>query len=163
MTKDIFYDNPDTARLGKLPDSVVNRLVGSRLKERRILMGLNQAELGKKLQISGQQIHKYEAGTDQLSVSKIHELVSILQVPVNYFFDDLAADYLAEPENPDYQTLDPAEVQFQKYISIYRDFSDPKLQRMLLEVTKLFANQLKLLDISAPRTKKASLDKIEKQ
>lgn len=159
MTDDIFYDNPDVGR-SKLPDSVVNKLVGSRLKERRVLMGLNQAELGKRLQISGQQIHKYEAGTDQLSVSKIHELVSILQVPVSYFFDDLAADYLAETESHDYQAIDPLEAQLQKYLDIYKDFSDPKLQKMLLEVTKLFANQLKLLDIAAPKTKKNSSDKI---
>ncbi len=76
---DIFYGelNSDTF---KLTDSTLNKVLGSRLKHRRQLMGLNQTELGKKLQISGQQIHKYEAGIDQLSAPKIYELSSIHKI-----------------------------------------------------------------------------------
>lgn len=140
---DIFYDAYDNETF-KLSDSILNKIIGSRLKNRRQLMGLNQVELGKRLHISGQQIHKYEAGIDQLSAAKIFELSEILQIPVTYFFDDLDAFELGESENEDL-TRDLEELRLQKYVNIYKDFSDPKLQKLLFEVTRLFASQLKLL------------------
>ena len=127
----------------KLSDALLNKIIGSRLKSRRQLMGLNQVDLGKSLNISGQQIHKYEAGIDQLSAAKIFELSGILQIPVTYFFDDLDALELGESEN-EALTQDLEEIRLQKYVNIYKDFSDPRLQKMLLEVTRLFASQLKL-------------------
>lgn len=140
---DILYDALENETF-KLSDSILNKIIGSRLKSRRQLMGLNQVELGKRLNISGQQIHKYEAGVDQLSAAKIFELSEILQIPVTYFFDDLDAFELGESENENL-TRDLEEIRLQKYVNIYKDFSDPKLQKLLFEVTRLFATQLKLL------------------
>lgn len=161
MSEDVFYGDLDEVQF-KLPDAVINKIVGNRLKERRISMGLNQAELGKKLHVSGQQIHKYEAGTDKLSVAKVHELANILQVPINYFFDELECDHFAESDSDDYQAFGPDELRFWKYVNIYKEFSDPKLQKMLVEVTRLFSNQLKLLELTAQKPQKKSADKKQK-
>lgn len=149
-TIDIFYGDSDGDTI-KISDSVLNKVIGNRLKDRRLLLGLNQAELGKKLNISGQQIHKYEAGTDQLSAPKIYELCSIFQILPSYFFDDLEEYQLAESQTGDYQSRDPEEVRLQKYISIYQEFSDPRLKKMLFEVIRLFAAQLKLMENIAPK------------
>jgi len=149
---DIFYGDSDGDAI-KISDSVLNKVVGNRLKDRRLLLGLNQAELGKKLNISGQQIHKYEAGIDQLSAPKIYELCSIFQIPITYFFDDLEEYQLAESEEGEYQARDPEEIRLQKYISIYQEFSDPKLKKLLFEVIRLFAAQLKLMENMAPKAR----------
>lgn len=149
---DIFYGEP-AEEISKLNDTTINKILGNRLKDRRVLMGLNQAELGKKLHISGQQIHKYEAGIDQLSAPKIYELCSILQTPISYFFEDLEADHLAEEEAENYQAADPEEIRFQKYVRLYQDFSDPKLRKLLFDVMRLFAAHLKLIENMPQKTR----------
>ncbi|WP_052046153.1 helix-turn-helix domain-containing protein [Candidatus Paracaedibacter symbiosus] len=160
-TTDILYGD-SSEEVSKISDSVLNKIVGTRLKDRRQLMGLNQAELGRRLHISGQQIHKYEAGIDQLSASKIYELSGVLQIPVSYFFDELESHHLAESESSDYQPRDPEEIRLQKYINIYKDFSEPKLQKMLFEVTRLFAAQLRLLEFHNGKTKPPPRNKVTK-
>jgi transcriptional regulator with XRE-family HTH domain len=158
---DIFYGELDNDTF-KLTDSTLNKVLGSRLKHRRQLMGLNQTELGKKLQISGQQIHKYEAGIDQLSAPKIYELSSILQIPISYFFDDLEADHLAESPSSDYPSQDLEEIRLQKYINIYKEFSDPKSQKLLFETIRLFASHLKLMENNTPKSRSTLKDKTSK-
>ncbi len=158
---DIFYGELDSDSF-KLTDSTLNKVLGSRLKHRRQLMGLNQTELGKKLQISGQQIHKYEAGIDQLSAPKIYELSSILQIPISYFFDDLETDHLAESPSSDYPSQDLEEIRLQKYINIYKEFSDPKSQKLLFETIRLFASHLKLMENNTSKSRSTSRDKTSK-
>lgn len=158
---DIFYGELDNDTF-KLTDSTLNKVLGSRLKHRRQLMGLNQTELGKKLQISGQQIHKYEAGIDQLSAPKIYELSSILQIPISYFFDDLETDHLAESLSNEYQSQDIEEVRLQKYISLYKEFSDPKSQKLLFEMIRLFASHLKLVENNVSKSRSPQKNKTSK-
>ena len=87
---DIFYGELDSDSF-KLTDSTLNKVLGSRLKHRRQLMGLNQTELGKKLQISGQQIHKYEKGIDRITAGRLFEIAQVLSVPLEFFYRDAVA------------------------------------------------------------------------
>ena len=68
----------------------VDAHVGSRLRERRILLGLSQTRLGESLGLSFQQIQKYERGIDRISVGRLVHLAHVLEVPITYFFDELA-------------------------------------------------------------------------
>jgi transcriptional regulator with XRE-family HTH domain len=70
----------------KVPD-LVDKHVGSRVRMRRLMLGMSQEELGDKLGISFQQVQKYEKGTNRISASRLHEMSEILQVPVPFFFD----------------------------------------------------------------------------
>lgn len=63
--------------------------VGKRLKLRRIEMGLSQEKLAKSLQMTFQQIQKYEKGVNRVSAGKLYELAVVLAVPVEYFFEEL--------------------------------------------------------------------------
>ncbi|OHC73862.1 MAG: hypothetical protein A3G18_04515 [Rhodospirillales bacterium RIFCSPLOWO2_12_FULL_58_28] len=63
--------------------------VGRRVKERRVLLGLSQDDLGKLLGLTFQQVQKYEKGWNRISASKLWELTSILGVPVSWFFDGI--------------------------------------------------------------------------
>ena len=60
--------------------------IGERVRERRVMAGLSQTKLGKKLGVSFQQIQKYERGTNSLSAGRIFNLAKILGVDVEYFF-----------------------------------------------------------------------------
>ncbi len=68
----------------------VNAHVGGRLRERRILLGFSQTRLGESLDVSFQQIQKYERGTDRISVGRLVHLAEVLDVPITYFFEELS-------------------------------------------------------------------------
>jgi transcriptional regulator with XRE-family HTH domain len=71
---------------GRHPDPV-DKHVGSRVKMRRQKLGISQGGLAKKLNLSFQQIQKYEKGTTRLGASRLQQLCKILDVPISYFFE----------------------------------------------------------------------------
>lgn len=65
--------------------------VGRRLRRRRRLMGMTQQQLAEMVGIRFQQIQKYECGANRITASRLFELSSSLSVPIQYFYDGLAA------------------------------------------------------------------------
>jgi transcriptional regulator with XRE-family HTH domain len=70
----------------KLPNPV-DRHVGSRVRMRRIMLGMSQEKLGEGLGLTFQQIQKYEKGTNRIGASRIQQISEILQVPVQFLFE----------------------------------------------------------------------------
>ena len=68
--------------------------VGSRIRLRRNMLGMSQEKLGEMLGITFQQVQKYEKGTNRVGASRLQAISEILQVPVSFFFEDVAS---AEP------------------------------------------------------------------
>ncbi len=62
--------------------------VGSRVRYRRMIIGMSQEKLGEKMNLTFQQIQKYEKGTNRIGASRLFQLSKILEVPVGYFFED---------------------------------------------------------------------------
>ncbi len=65
--------------------------VGQKLKQLRILRGMTQTDVAEGLNISFQQVQKYELGRNRISASKLFELSHILKVPPAHFFEGLDA------------------------------------------------------------------------
>ncbi len=63
--------------------------VGARVRQRRTLLGMNQTKLGEALGVSFQQVHKYERGTNRISASRLYDLSRVLDVSIEYFFDEM--------------------------------------------------------------------------
>ena len=72
----------------KVPNPI-DRHVGSRVRMRRILLGMSQEKLGEALGLTFQQVQKYEKGTNRISASRLQQFSSILQVPISFFFEGL--------------------------------------------------------------------------
>jgi transcriptional regulator with XRE-family HTH domain len=70
----------------------VDQHVGQRLRIRRALLGMSQADLANAVGLTFQQVHKYECGTNRMSARRLWQCSQILDVPVSYFFDDLPSD-----------------------------------------------------------------------
>ncbi len=66
--------------------------VGSRVRLRRMLVGMSQEKLGEKLNLTFQQVQKYEKGANRIGSSRLYTIASILNVPVQFFFDDMPAN-----------------------------------------------------------------------
>jgi transcriptional regulator with XRE-family HTH domain len=63
--------------------------VGARILARRRQLGMSQSELAVKLDLSFQQIQKYERGTNRVSASTLHRIAHILDAPLSWFFESL--------------------------------------------------------------------------
>ena len=61
--------------------------VGSRVRMRRMMLGMSQSALGDGLGITFQQVQKYEKGTNRMGASRLQHISHILQVPVPFFFE----------------------------------------------------------------------------
>jgi transcriptional regulator with XRE-family HTH domain len=62
--------------------------VGSRVRLRRMVIGMSQEKLGERMSLTFQQIQKYEKGTNRIGASRLFQLSQILDVPVQFFFED---------------------------------------------------------------------------
>ena len=73
-----------------MPVKVMNptdKYVGSRVRMRRLMLGMSQGTLADQLGLTFQQVQKYEKGTNRISASRLQHMCHILQVPVPFFFD----------------------------------------------------------------------------
>ena len=69
-----------------------DRHVGSRIRERRIMLGLSQQQMAEMVGVTYQQAHKYERGINRISAGRLLEIAQVLGVDVGHFFEGLAAD-----------------------------------------------------------------------
>ena len=74
-----------------------NKHLGTKLKLRRLALGLTQTKVAKAINVTFQQIQKYEKGTNGVSSIRLLQLANNLKVPVNYFFEDFS-EYLINLE-----------------------------------------------------------------
>ena len=65
-----------------------NKHLGNKLKLRRLALGLTQTKVAKAINVTFQQIQKYEKGTNGVSSLRLLQLSNYLKVPINYFFED---------------------------------------------------------------------------
>jgi len=65
----------------------VDKYVGSRVRMRRIMLGMSQEKLGEALGLTFQQVQKYEKGTNRVGASRLQQISEILQVPVSFLFE----------------------------------------------------------------------------
>jgi transcriptional regulator with XRE-family HTH domain len=74
-----------------------NQHLGNKLKLRRLALGLTQTKVAKAINVTFQQIQKYEKGTNGVSSIRLLQLSNYLKVPINYFFEDYS-EYLINIE-----------------------------------------------------------------
>ena len=72
-------------------ESNFNRHLGSKLRIRRLALGLTQTKVAQAINVTFQQIQKYEKGTNGISSLRIMQLANFLKVPVVYFYEGFSA------------------------------------------------------------------------
>ena len=65
-----------------------NKHLGNKLKLRRLALGLTQTKVAQAINVTFQQIQKYEKGTNGVSSNRLMQLSQFLRVPIIYFFED---------------------------------------------------------------------------
>ena len=65
----------------------IDKHVGSRVRLRRMMLGMSQAKLGDGIGLTFQQVQKYEKGTNRMGASRLQQISHILQIPIPFFFE----------------------------------------------------------------------------
>src|SRR5919197_1197749 len=65
----------------------IDKHVGSRVRLRRVMLGMSQEKLGDALDLTFQQVQKYEKGANRIGASRLQQISHVLQVPVSFFFE----------------------------------------------------------------------------
>lgn len=84
---------PRTARTAQR----IDEHVGERIRQRRTVLGLTQEQLSQSLNISYQQLQKYETAANRVSAGRLHEIAIKLDVDISYFFEGLKSGSREEP------------------------------------------------------------------
>jgi len=119
--------------------------VGTRVRQRRTLLGMSQTTLAKALGLSFQQIQKNETGANRLSSSRLYEVSNILDVPVSYFFEEMPVNALVGPRRgrrraavlASIDELDPlAKRETLELVRAYYKVADPRVRKRVFEMVK---------------------------
>jgi transcriptional regulator with XRE-family HTH domain len=124
------------------PPSPVDRHVGSRVRMRRIMLGMSQERLGEGLGLTFQQIQKYEKGTNRIGASRIHQISEILQVPVSFLFEgspgsSASAKDFADAPSPTYVADFLATAEGLALIRAFTRIPNIKLRRAIVDMVEL--------------------------
>ena len=77
-----------------LVSAQLNQHLGKKLRLRRTSLGLTQTQVAKAINVTFQQIQKYEKGTNGVSSARLLQLANFLKVPIKYFFEDNSIIFL---------------------------------------------------------------------
>lgn len=79
---------------------MADRHVGSRIRERRVMLGLSQQQLASMIGVTYQQAHKYERGLNRISAGRLFQIAHVLGLPVAWFFEGLDDEAATAPLSP---------------------------------------------------------------
>lgn len=122
--------------------------VGSRVRLRRMLVGMSQEKLGEMLGLTFQQIQKYEKGANRIGASRLYQIAQILDVPVQFFFEDMAEEHKAGASGG-FSEADPAPVVMDFVSSAeglqlnrsYTRIADANVRKRLLDLVKSLSHE----------------------
>lgn len=104
--------------------------IGTRIRQRRVQLGLSQEELGERLGVSYQQVQKYEKGISQLTIERLQEIARSLSVAMDYFLKDLPVTRESSTSDGRLSTEE------KRLLKQYRSISDPHARLSLLRLVQ---------------------------
>ena len=123
----------------------IDVFVGSRVRLRRLMVGMSQEALADRLGVTFQQVQKYEKGTNRVGASRLQNISSILNVPVSFFFEDAPGEQadsqtgLAEASSSNYVVDFLSSSEGLQLNRAFVKIGDPKVRRKLVDLVKALA------------------------
>jgi transcriptional regulator with XRE-family HTH domain len=126
--------------------------VGSRVRLRRMLLGMSQEKLGERLGLTFQQVQKYEKGVNRIGASRLYELAKVLGVSISFFYDEAPESMSAVGSAgtvPGFSEM-PAESYAAEFLSsreglelnkAFAKIADPKVRRTIVDLVRSLANE----------------------
>ena len=123
----------------------IDKHVGSRVRMRRMMLGMSQEKLGDALDLTFQQVQKYEKGANRIGASRLQQIAHILQVPVSFFFEGAPSapgahhDGLSEAPSPAYVSDFLATSEGLALTRAFTRITDAKLRRSIVDLVEQIA------------------------
>ena len=114
--------------------SAIDRHVGARIRERRIMLGLSQQQMADMIGVTYQQAHKYERGINRISAGRLYEITRVLNVSITYFFEGLDV-------NEDDESLNPRQRMCLELARNFASISNQRHQEALSQLARALAVQ----------------------
>ena len=139
-------------KLGETPShkrspNPIDQYVGARIRMRRIMLGMSQERLGDAIGLTFQQIQKYEKGTNRIGASRLQQVGTVLNVPVEFFFEgapvhnskDSTIDGFGEGLPASYVTQFMSTSEGIHLMQAFTKIKDPKIRKRILELIEVMA------------------------
>ena len=146
MVDDVEVEKPKRRKQRKTrgKPTYIDVHVGQRVRQRRILLGYSQERLADALNLTFQQVQKYERGANRVGAGRLYELSQALDVPVNYFFEELtdtpggaaSGPAMQEAAHRQYDADPMAQRETLLLVRAYYDINDPAVRRRVLDLIR---------------------------
>jgi transcriptional regulator with XRE-family HTH domain len=135
--------------MAKKAPNPIDKHVGSRVRMRRMMLGMSQEKLGDALGLTFQQVQKYEKGTNRIGASRLQQISLILQVPVAFFFEGapvIAGEFepsagMSEAPSPAYVSDFLATSDGLSLTKAFMRIKDAKLRRRIVDLVQQIAGE----------------------
>ena len=129
--------------MAKQVPNPIDKHVGSRVRMRRMMLGMSQTNLGDGLRLTFQQVQKYEKGTNRISASRLQQIAHTLQVPVTFFFEGGpgAPQAKGAAPSPAYVSDFLATREGLELTKAFMRIKKPKLRRIIVDLVEGIADQ----------------------
>ncbi len=130
---------------GRRKPSPVDVHVGARVRQRRTLLGMTQTNLADGLDLTFQQVQKYERGANRISAGRLYKLSRVLDVSIEYFFEDMPPEVAASTpagggdkakKLPSYEPDPMARRETLELVRAYYKIEDADVRKRLREMAK---------------------------
>lgn len=137
----------------------IDKHVGSRVRMRRVLIGMSQERLGDALGLTFQQVQKYEKGINRIGASRLQQISNILGMPVEFFFEGAPSSESRINEGFNEVSDTPYVADFlasNEGVQLNRAFlriRDPRLRRRVVDLVTAIAGEdelATLVETAAP-------------
>ncbi len=134
----------------------VDIYVGNRLRKKRLEMGISQEQIGSAIDVTFQQIQKYEKGYNRISCSKLFEISEFLKTKIGYFFENLPLKSPSKEDDSPYIFPESPEMSLND-VSRYNPYddtwhSDPDIKQLVEAFSSINDRQIKATIISLVRS-----------
>jgi transcriptional regulator with XRE-family HTH domain len=120
--------------------SPIDKLVGSRVRMRRMMIGMSQEKLAEALGLTFQQVQKYEKGMNRIGASRLLQIANILGVPITYFYEG----HETVPMPTEVPVSSPTELTSRRdsieLLQAFNKIENQKLRRALVTLARLISD-----------------------
>jgi transcriptional regulator with XRE-family HTH domain len=131
--------------MAKKTPNPIDKHVGSRVRMRRMMLGMSQEKLGDALDLTFQQVQKYEKGTNRIGASRLQQISNILSVPVSFFFEGAphsgAHSGMSEAPSPAYVSDFLATSDGLALTKSFMRIKNAKLRRRIVDLVEHIADE----------------------
>jgi transcriptional regulator with XRE-family HTH domain len=123
----------------------IDEHLGKRVRMRRLMLRMSQSDLGEALDLTFQQVQKYEKGENRIGASRLQRISEVLQVPIVFFFE--GAPHSRRRQNAQTAGLSPqsvadylATVDGLKLTKAFMQIQDAKVRRSIVSLVEGIAS-----------------------